>query len=107
MRQPHAGDDDAGAGQQQTGRTGKARGSVGGFGAVRLSVKHREQSRQRGGRNASSAMQKIEAPIAVSISARVAKKMRGERPFVFTNLKSGHGLDQVVAFIEKQGMLRH
>ena len=52
-------------------------------------------------------MQKIEAPIAVSISARDAKKMRGERPFVFTNLKTGHGLDQVVAFIEKQGMLRH
>jgi Ni2+-binding GTPase involved in maturation of urease and hydrogenase len=26
---------------------------------------------------------------------------------VFTNLKTGQGLDQVVAFIEKQGMLRH
>jgi urease accessory protein len=38
---------------------------------------------------------------------RDAKKMRGERPFVFTNLKTGQGLDQVVAFIEKQGMLRH
>ncbi len=38
---------------------------------------------------------------------RDAKEMRGERPFVFTNLKTGHGLDQVIAFIEKQGMLRH
>src|SRR6187399_54271 len=36
-----------------------------------------------------------------------AKKMRKDRPFVFTNLKTGQGLDQVVAFIEKQGMLRH
>jgi hypothetical protein len=24
---------------------------------------------------------------------------------VFTNLKTGHGLDQVVAFIEREGML--
>jgi urease accessory protein len=34
-----------------------------------------------------------------------ARKMRGERPFVFTNLKTGHGLDTVITFIEKQGML--
>ena len=31
--------------------------------------------------------------------------MRGERPFVFTNLKTGQGLDAVIAFIEAQGML--
>ena len=29
-----------------------------------------------------------------------AAKMRGERPFVFTNLKTGEGLDAVVQFIE-------
>ena len=31
---------------------------------------------------------------------RDARKMRGERPFVFTNLKTGQGLDGIVAFIE-------
>jgi urease accessory protein len=36
---------------------------------------------------------------------RDARKMRAERPFVFTNLKTGQGLDAVIAFIERQGML--
>ena len=44
---------------------------------------------------------------SLEVMDRDAKKMRGERPFVFTNLKTGQGLDQVVEFIEKQGMLRH
>ena len=44
---------------------------------------------------------------SLDVMDRDARKMRGERPFVFTNLKTGQGLDQVVAFIEKQGMLRH
>jgi urease accessory protein len=35
-----------------------------------------------------------------------ARRMRGEAPFVFTNLKSGQGLDAVIAFIERQGLLR-
>ncbi len=34
-----------------------------------------------------------------------ARKMRGERPFVFTNLKTGHGLDTVIEFILRAGML--
>ena len=44
---------------------------------------------------------------SLEVMDRDAKKMRGDRPFVFTNLKTGQGLDQVVQFIEKQGMLRH
>jgi urease accessory protein len=42
---------------------------------------------------------------SLEVMERDARKMRGERPFVFTNLKSGQGLDQVIAFIAKQGML--
>ena len=34
-----------------------------------------------------------------------ARKMRGSRPFVFTNLKSGHGLTAVSEFIVTQGLL--
>lgn len=42
---------------------------------------------------------------SLEIMARDAQRMRGERPFVFTNLKTGQGLDQVAAFIVGQGML--
>jgi urease accessory protein len=33
------------------------------------------------------------------------KRMRGERPFVFTNLKTGSGVPTVTGFIERQGGL--
>jgi len=42
---------------------------------------------------------------SLEVMARDAKKMRGERPFVFTNLKTGQGADAVIRFIEKEGML--
>lgn len=35
-----------------------------------------------------------------------AKKMRGDRPFVFSNLKTGHGVDKIIQFIMQEGMLR-
>jgi urease accessory protein len=36
---------------------------------------------------------------------RDTKKMRGDKPFVFSNQKTGHGLEQIIAFIERQGLL--
>jgi urease accessory protein len=33
------------------------------------------------------------------------KRMRGDKPYVFTNLKTGQGLDEIVEFIVKEGML--
>jgi urease accessory protein len=41
----------------------------------------------------------------LDIMAQDARRMRGERPFLFTNLRSGDGVEQVVAFIRKQGLL--
>lgn len=34
-----------------------------------------------------------------------ARKMRGERPFVMGSVKARQGLDEVIAFIERQGLL--
>ncbi|MGH8768500.1 MAG: urease accessory protein UreG [Burkholderiales bacterium] len=34
-----------------------------------------------------------------------ARRMRGEKPFLFSNLKTGQGLAEIVRFIETQGML--
>jgi len=42
---------------------------------------------------------------SLEVMQRDAKKMRGERPFVFTNIKSGAGVENVMQFIAKQGML--
>jgi urease accessory protein len=42
---------------------------------------------------------------SLEVMERDAKRMRAERPFVFTNLKTGQGLDTVVKFIETEGML--
>lgn len=47
------------------------------------------------------------APVGASldIMERDACKMHGERPFVFSNLKTGQGMRDIVDFIVKQGML--
>jgi urease accessory protein len=37
---------------------------------------------------------------------RDARRMRGERPSLFTNLKEGHGVAEVRRFIEQAGGLR-
>ena len=42
---------------------------------------------------------------SLEVMARDAKRMRGERPFVFTNLHAGEGVDQIIDFIVKQGLL--
>ncbi len=43
---------------------------------------------------------------SLEVMDRDARKMRGSRPFVFTNLKSGEGLASVAEFIVDQGALR-
>ena len=44
---------------------------------------------------------------SLEVMDRDARKMRGDRPFVFTNLKTGTGLAEVIAFILDKGMLTH
>jgi urease accessory protein len=42
---------------------------------------------------------------SLEVMDRDARKMRGSRPFVFTNLKSGQGVSEVARLIEKTGGL--
>ncbi len=53
---------------------------------------------------------KIDLAPHVGASLEVMKedtlRMRPERPFVFTNMKTGQGLQQIIDFIEHQGMLK-
>jgi urease accessory protein len=42
---------------------------------------------------------------SLEVMDRDARRMRGERPFVFSNLKTGEGLGDIVRFIEAEGML--
>jgi urease accessory protein len=36
---------------------------------------------------------------------RDTRRMRGARPFAFTNLRAGAGVDEIAAFIETKGGL--
>ena len=41
----------------------------------------------------------------LQVIARDAKKMRGDRPFIFTNLRGGTGVNLVVDFIRRTGLM--
>jgi urease accessory protein len=43
---------------------------------------------------------------SLEVMDRDARKMRGERPFVFTSIRQGEGLEAVVSFIIREGMLQ-
>jgi urease accessory protein len=43
---------------------------------------------------------------SLEVMERDAKRMRGNRPFVFANLRAGQGIDAVARFIEQSGGLR-
>lgn len=42
---------------------------------------------------------------SLEVMERDARRMRGERPFVFTDLRHHVGLDAIVQFVEREGML--
>jgi urease accessory protein len=41
----------------------------------------------------------------LSVMDRDSRKMRGSKPFLFTNMRSGEGLDEVIAWIERDVLL--
>jgi urease accessory protein len=43
---------------------------------------------------------------SLQVMERDARRMRGERPFIFTNLRIGQGTDEIAAFIERKGGLQ-
>ncbi len=42
---------------------------------------------------------------SLEVMERDARKMRGARPFVMTNLREGKGVAEIVQFIEQKGGL--
>lgn len=42
---------------------------------------------------------------SLEVMERDARKMRAERPFVFTNFNEGNGIKEIIRFIETEGML--
>ncbi len=44
---------------------------------------------------------------SLEVMDRDARRMRGDKPFQFSNLKSGDGLEEIVRFIETQGLMKN
>src|SRR5882724_4988207 len=42
---------------------------------------------------------------SLEVMGRDARRMRGTRPFVFSNLRTGQGLNEIIQFIEERGLL--
>lgn len=42
---------------------------------------------------------------SLEVMDKDSKKMRGDKPFIFSNLKTEQGLDDIIKFIEVEGML--
>ena len=42
---------------------------------------------------------------SLEVMDRDTKKMRNGKPFIFSNMKTQQGLPEIIAFIEKEGML--
>ena len=43
---------------------------------------------------------------SLEVMERDSRRMRGARPFVFSNLRAGQGVDEIARFIEDKGGLR-
>ncbi len=41
----------------------------------------------------------------LKVMERDSKKMRGEKPFIFTNIRAKEGLDDVIAWIKRNALL--
>jgi len=41
---------------------------------------------------------------SLEVMDRDARKMRGDRPFIFSNLKTGDGVQEIIAIIKKDGL---
>lgn len=42
---------------------------------------------------------------SLEVMERDSQRMRGDKPFIFSNLKSGQGLEEIVRFIESDGLI--
>jgi urease accessory protein len=43
---------------------------------------------------------------SLDVMDRDARKMRGDRPFIFANVRAGKGVSEIATFIERHGGLR-